>query len=135
MKNVRPLHDTDRVNEITHKSTLVGTHFSVNHWDICICPSNLLFDFSSFGLLLFRCTVVTTTYYTFSFLLPFHTTMPYLSCPLILAGDLNCHLSETDKYGPNYSQTKFANSLNTIIEQLNLMDIWRILNPEIKRFA
>jgi hypothetical protein len=54
---------------------------------------------------------------------------------LILAGDLNCHLTQTDKYGPNYAQTKFASRLNIIIEEQNLMDVWRILNPDIKRYT
>jgi hypothetical protein len=54
---------------------------------------------------------------------------------LILAGDLNCHLTQTDKYGSNYKQTIFASRLNTIIEELNVMDIWRVLNPDTKRFT
>jgi exonuclease III len=54
---------------------------------------------------------------------------------LILAGDLNCHLTPKDKYGQQYKTTRFVTRLNTIIEQLELLDIWRTLNPDSNRFT
>jgi exodeoxyribonuclease-3 len=54
---------------------------------------------------------------------------------LILAGDMNTWLQPTlDKYG-NSKLTKTARKLNDILEQYDLIDIWRILNPETKRYT
>jgi exonuclease III len=54
---------------------------------------------------------------------------------LIFAGDMNNWLQPTlDKYG-NSELTKGARKLNDILEQYNLIDIWRILNPHTKRYT
>ena len=56
---------------------------------------------------------------------------------IILAGDFNLVLEvEKDKQGGNSSTHNNAlQELNNIIQNLDLGDIWRDLNPEIKRFT
>ena len=51
-------------------------------------------------------------------------------------GDLNLHLSPTlDKYGKDESMTKYAKKVKNILEEHNLCDIWRLLNPHKKRYT
>ena len=55
----------------------------------------------------------------------------------IIAGDLNTYLNPIlDKDGGKIeSQSKFAENLNFILNEYNILDIWRILNPNCKRFT
>ena len=53
-----------------------------------------------------------------------------------MGGDLNLHLSPTlDKYGKAETNTKYAKKVKSIIEEPNLCDIWRLLNPFKKRYT
>ena len=53
---------------------------------------------------------------------------------LVLAGDFNCWLDpKLDKYGKG-EMTKTARKLSEILSELELIDIWRILNPNTTRF-
>jgi exonuclease III len=54
---------------------------------------------------------------------------------LILAGDLNTYLTELDKHGNIDKQTEFAISLNNIMQQTDMVDVWRLLNPEQRRYT
>jgi exonuclease III len=54
---------------------------------------------------------------------------------LIMAGDFNTALCEYDKYGTFNNPSIFANNLNTLMEDLDLMDVWRVLNPETRRYT
>jgi exonuclease III len=54
---------------------------------------------------------------------------------LVFGGDMNVWLQpHLDKYG-NSEMTKAARKMNSILENLNLIDIWRTLNPETKRYT
>ena len=65
--------------------------------------------------------------------------IPYLteiSHHLIWAGAFNtCLAPEFDKYGLNKIVTKFSETLLNIMEEFDLVDIWRIRNPELKRYT
>jgi exonuclease III len=54
---------------------------------------------------------------------------------LILAGDLNTWLQpKLDKHG-NGETNKAIRKINNMIENLDLIDIWRILNPDTRRYT
>ena len=54
---------------------------------------------------------------------------------LILAGDLNTHLQPEDKYGVSYIKTEFATKLLDTMNEYGLTDIWRVNNPDSKRYT
>jgi exonuclease III len=56
---------------------------------------------------------------------------------LILGGDMNTGLDPLlDKQGGRQErQTKFAKQMNELLEQHDLIDIWRVLNPKKKRYT
>jgi exonuclease III len=54
---------------------------------------------------------------------------------IILAGDLNCYLTKKDKYGEYNGASTYVTRMNTIIDQMNLLDIWRTLNQDSTRFT
>ena len=55
---------------------------------------------------------------------------------LIWLGDFNIHLTSLDAYkDDNFKVGKSANRLSVFMEDSQLMDIWRMLNPDAKRFT
>ena len=53
---------------------------------------------------------------------------------LILGEDLNTYFDHNNKYGtPHFTQ--FSKSLSTIMDDLDISDIWRILNPDIRCYT
>ena len=55
---------------------------------------------------------------------------------LIVGGDFNCVMNiHLDNLGGNPHPTKEVNALNTFVSQLNLYDLWRDHNGEIKEFT
>jgi exonuclease III len=54
---------------------------------------------------------------------------------MILAGDLNTHLASEDKHGDKYIETEFAKKLTNQMQEYGLTDIWRINNPDYKRYT
>ena len=56
---------------------------------------------------------------------------------LVIAGDFNvCLDPNMDKRGGlKIPKSKYAESLESLMEELNIGDIWRILNPNVKRFT
>ena len=55
---------------------------------------------------------------------------------IIWGGDFNCHLDKEDADGGAYRlKIKSINIINTIIEDLELTEIWRVRNPNVKRFT
>jgi hypothetical protein len=55
----------------------------------------------------------------------------------ILCGDLNSYLnSSLDKYkGSNHKQTPMVNKITAIMDEHELCDIWRVLNPGALRYT
>jgi exonuclease III len=67
-----------------------------------------------------------------------HNILPIIEehCDIIvIGGDLNTCLSQLDKYGHYKGETEFATRLKIIMEDMNLVDIWRIINPEARRYT
>ena len=57
---------------------------------------------------------------------------------IILCGDFNTYLNTTlDKSGRHVpeSLTEYSQALTNMTEEMNLIDIWRILNPDVKRYT
>ena len=56
---------------------------------------------------------------------------------IILGGDLNTYLNiKLDKKGGKKEQyTAYTNTIHAVCEELNLVDIWRIRNPELNFFT
>ena len=56
---------------------------------------------------------------------------------LICAGDFNTYLNpEVDKDGGKLQDiSKFSSQLQSLLENYNMTDIWRINNPDTKRFT
>jgi exonuclease III len=54
---------------------------------------------------------------------------------IILAGDLNCHLTKNDKYGEYRGASTYAARINTLLDEMSMMDIWRTLNPDSTRYT
>ena len=55
---------------------------------------------------------------------------------IIIAGDFNCILNEIDKKGGNIKlKENVVNNINEIIDTFELVDIWRLLNPNELRFT
>jgi exonuclease III len=57
------------------------------------------------------------------------------SYKLILGGDFNTHLGELDNYKSNMHISNFARRLITMMEDLDMCDIYRILNPDTRRYT
>jgi exonuclease III len=51
---------------------------------------------------------------------------------IILGGDLNTYLSELDKYGKIDKISEYASKINNYLQDMDLVDIWRLINPETK---
>ncbi len=59
-------------------------------------------------------------------------------CNYVLGGDWNTLLDpQIDKYNPskNDIRTDFASKILSLCEQLNLIDIWRVMNPGVCRYT
>jgi exonuclease III len=70
----------------------------------------------------------------------FHKLLPYIneiSHKLIMGGDFNtCLAPEFDRYkSKDDNPTKFANFLQNTMDENSLVDIWRIKNPETRRYT
>jgi exonuclease III len=66
------------------------------------------------------------------------TIIPYAneySHKIVIAGDFNTYLSDLDKYGKTGKLTEYNTRINTLINELDLCDIFRVLNPELKRYT
>ena len=61
----------------------------------------------------------------------------YIDKNLIIGGDFNTYLNpKLDKKGyPKDSQSTYTTSLTELMEVYNLVDIWRVLNPDLKRYT
>jgi hypothetical protein len=53
---------------------------------------------------------------------------------IIIAGDFNTYLSKLDKYG-DYKATEYSNRIKTIMDELSICDIFRVLNPNNRRYS
>ena len=54
----------------------------------------------------------------------------------VVGGDLNVSLQPLlDSYNNNDSNVNYRKSILNICENLNLIDVWRIINPETKRYT
>jgi exonuclease III len=65
------------------------------------------------------------------------TILPYINeygHKLLLAGDLNTYLSNLDKQG-EFKATDFSNRIKTIMNEIGLCDIFRVLNPDTRRYS
>jgi exonuclease III len=59
-------------------------------------------------------------------------------CNIIIGGDLNDHfIPALDKFNckPNAKITEYVKAWKTVYEELNLVDVWRILNPDKKSYT
>jgi exonuclease III len=54
---------------------------------------------------------------------------------LILAGDFNTYMGDLDKHGEIKKLSEYSCRIKTILEELNMCDIYRVLNPEIRRYS
>jgi exonuclease III len=54
---------------------------------------------------------------------------------LIIAGDLNTYLTEIDKHGKVKKKSEYAKKINNIIDDTDMVDVWRLLNPTTKRYT
>jgi exonuclease III len=54
---------------------------------------------------------------------------------MILAGDFNTYMSDLDKHGEIKKASEYSSRIKTIIEEVNMCDIYRVLNPEIRRYS
>ena len=56
---------------------------------------------------------------------------------IIMGGDFNCCLNPLiDKLGGDMeSKSKYSQLLEELCEEFNLCDVWRVLNPDLKRFT
>uniref|UniRef100_A0A3B5MBT9 exodeoxyribonuclease III n=1 Tax=Xiphophorus couchianus TaxID=32473 RepID=A0A3B5MBT9_9TELE len=60
-----------------------------------------------------------------------------MDCPnILIGGDFNCSLCpHMDRCPPQNTQSKNSRAVKNILEELDLMDIWRHFNPSIKSFT
>ena len=55
---------------------------------------------------------------------------------IILGGDFNLVMNtDLDRNNSKYNHNKMLQVLNTYIEKVNLCDIWRVRNPNVKRYT
>jgi hypothetical protein len=52
-----------------------------------------------------------------------------------MAGDFNMHLTELDKHGTKHKKNEFATCMSDIMHELDLVDIWRLINPDKRRYT
>ena len=58
--------------------------------------------------------------------------------PVIMGGDLNdCLIPKLDKYNakPNVIDTQYVKAIKTLQAEYDLLDIWRILNPDVRKYT
>ncbi len=63
--------------------------------------------------------------------------LKYADKSILLGGDLNTYLNTMldKKGGTNKELSRFAHGIHDLMEEYNLTDIYRIVNPDIKRFT
>jgi exonuclease III len=64
--------------------------------------------------------------------------LPYIeqnNDSLVWGGDFNTHLKSEDKHGKEVKITKFATTLQNIMHELSLIDIWRVTHEDTLRFT
>ena len=63
--------------------------------------------------------------------------MPFLGGNIILAGDFNTYLNPLlDKQGgTTEDKSEFSKRLDGLLDEFDLVDIWRIRNPQLKRYS
>ena len=54
---------------------------------------------------------------------------------IIIGGDLNMHLSALDKYSTKFTQSKVSIKMKSIMEDFDLLDIWREHHPSVQRYT
>ena len=54
---------------------------------------------------------------------------------LIIGGDFNTYLTKLDCQIDNWKPTKISEKLHSAMEEYNLTDIWRVLNPNTRRYT
>ena len=57
---------------------------------------------------------------------------------IVIGGDLNdCFIPLLDKFRckPRTLETEYVKEWKTICEEMNLIDIWRVLNPDVRRYT
>lgn len=54
---------------------------------------------------------------------------------LLICGDMNLHLSSHDIQGNRFRLSSAAKVLTALMKDLNLVDIWRQKNPELRRYT
>jgi exonuclease III len=62
----------------------------------------------------------------------------YSNTNIIIGGDLNdCFIPILDKYRckPRTLETEYVKAWKTLCEEMGLIDIWRVLNPEVRRYT
>ena len=60
----------------------------------------------------------------------------FMNCTLILGGDLNICLDPVlDKYGTPDGHSEYRSAIKVLSDHLNIADIWRILNPDVRRYT
>ena len=60
----------------------------------------------------------------------------YMHCTLIIGGDFNiCMDPVLDKFGKADKFSEYRSALKGLCDHLNIVDIWRILNPEVRRYT
>ena len=58
------------------------------------------------------------------------------NCQIIIGGDFNCHLdSSLDNLGGRIESKSSVKKINEIMTANDLIDIWRIRNPDKKQFT
>ncbi len=56
--------------------------------------------------------------------------------PIICGGDFNVYMNpKLDKYQGHGDETGYANNIKSLCTDFNLIDLWRTLNPETKRYT
>ena len=66
----------------------------------------------------------------------YNITEQYLHCSLIIGGDFNlCMDPVVDKYGSTDKHSEYRTSVKGLCESFNIVDIWRILNPDVRRYT
>ena len=60
----------------------------------------------------------------------------YMDCTLVIGGDFNvCFDPVLDKYGDADNFSEYRSSLKGLCDHLNVIDVWRLLNPDVRRYT